>query len=274
MGSRRKIIDINWSAIEEDYNNGFSKAELYVKYNTTPRSFKKAEGIGLLNIVSRTPSENIKNNLRKNPDNHSWKKNTKFVSKPCEKVKEFLQESGINFIPEYTPLEDRFFSIDIAFPDKKIGIEINGNQHYNKDGSLKYYYQNRHDLITNSGWKLYEYHYSIAYDMGLLNKIVFELKTNYNLGNIDYSFYIMAPKLKVYKPRQNKCECGKLKDEKAINCIDCYNKHIRPKKRKVKDRPSLEQLELEVNQLGYRGTGKKYGVSDNCIRNWIKVYKV
>lgn len=32
------------------------------------------------------------------------------------------------------PLDDRSFSLDIAFPEKKIGIEVNGNQHYERNG--------------------------------------------------------------------------------------------------------------------------------------------
>jgi len=40
-------------------------------------------------------------------------------------------------------------------------------------------------------------------------------------------------------------------------------------KRKVV-RPSKEQLEKEVKDLGFSGTGKKYGVSDNAIRKWMK----
>lgn len=39
-------------------------------------------------------------------------------------------------------------------------------------------------------------------------------------------------------------------------------------KRKT-DRPSLEALINDVEKLGYCGTGRKYGVSDNCIRKWI-----
>ena len=42
--------------------------------------------------------------------------------------------------------------------------------------------------------------------------------------------------------------------------------------RKVK-RPEYEQLQNEINELGYVGTGRKYGVSDNAIRKWIKFYK-
>jgi len=44
------------------------------------------------------------------------------------------------------------------------------------------------------------------------------------------------------------------------------------KQRKV-ERPSYEQLLNEIEQLGYSGTGRKYGVSDNSIRKWVKYYK-
>ena len=53
---------------------------------------------------------------------------------------------------------DNASNIDIAFPDIKLGIEINGNQHYNSDGTLKDYYQERHNLIEEAGWKLLEVH--------------------------------------------------------------------------------------------------------------------
>jgi len=42
--------------------------------------------------------------------------------------------------------------------------------------------------------------------------------------------------------------------------------------RKVK-RPEYDQLKLEIKELGYSGTGRKYGVSDNAIRKWLKYYK-
>lgn len=40
-------------------------------------------------------------------------------------------------------------------------------------------------------------------------------------------------------------------------------------RRKV-ERPSLEQLKIDVEELGYCGTGRKYSVSDNSIRKWLK----
>jgi hypothetical protein len=42
------------------------------------------------------------------------------------------------------------------------------------------------------------------------------------------------------------------------------------KNRKVKERPSREQLLEDIATLNYVGTGKKYGVSDNAIRKWEK----
>ena len=41
---------------------------------------------------------------------------------------------------------------------------------------------------------------------------------------------------------------------------------------KVKERPNLEELKKCISEFGYVKTGKKYGVSDNCIRKWLKKY--
>jgi transposase-like protein len=38
-------------------------------------------------------------------------------------------------------------------------------------------------------------------------------------------------------------------------------------------RPSLDILLNEVQELGYCATGRKYGVTDNAIRKWIKSYQ-
>jgi hypothetical protein len=46
----------------------------------------------------------------------------------------------------------------------------------------------------------------------------------------------------------------------------------RPEARKVV-RPPYEQLLEEVERMGYCTTGRKYGVSDNAIRKWIRAYE-
>ena len=42
--------------------------------------------------------------------------------------------------------------------------------------------------------------------------------------------------------------------------------------RKV-ERPPIEVLKKDVDRLGYSGAGRKYGVSDNSVRKWLKLYE-
>lgn len=44
------------------------------------------------------------------------------------------------------------------------------------------------------------------------------------------------------------------------------------KTRKV-ERPAYNDLIAELKKSNYLALGRKYGVSDNAIRKWIKIYK-
>ena len=78
-----------------------------------------------------------------------------------------------------------------------------------------------------------------------------------------------------YNNQEYKClDCDKLINYKSIRCKTCSNKLITYNIRKIKDRPSLEQLKKDLEELKtYVSVGKKYEVSDNCIRKWIKTHK-
>lgn len=65
--------------------------------------------------------------------------------------------------------------------------------------------------------------------------------------------------------KQNFCECGVDISVNSTKCKDCHNIG----NRKV-ERPSIDVLTKEVKELGYSKTGRKYGVSDNAIRKWLK----
>jgi hypothetical protein len=45
-----------------------------------------------------------------------------------------------------------------------------------------------------------------------------------------------------------------------------------PERRKV-ERPPYEQLTREVDEMGYLAVGRKYGVSDNAVRKWVRFYE-
>ncbi len=77
-------------------------------------------------------------------------------------------------------------------------------------------------------------------------------------------------KQSVKQYKTNCCKyCSKVlsKKRKLQCCRDCYNNHHHTKK--IVDRPSLEEIKESVASVGYSATGRKYGVSDNCIRKWI-----
>jgi transposase-like protein len=66
-------------------------------------------------------------------------------------------------------------------------------------------------------------------------------------------------------------------DNLTILCANCHSLEHRNKTiketsrlyaRKV-ERPTIEQILKDVEELGYSGTGRKYGVSDNAIRKWL-----
>jgi hypothetical protein len=46
----------------------------------------------------------------------------------------------------------------------------------------------------------------------------------------------------------------------------------RPERRKV-ERPPYQQLIAETQELGFSAVGRKYGVSDNAVRKWIRWYE-
>ena len=75
---------------------------------------------------------------------------------------------------------------------------------------------------------------------------------------------IIIKEPKEVKP-PNLCSCGKKLKRSSKTCRDCYNLSLR----KV-ERPSIDILIQEVKEQNYTAVGKKYGVSDNAIRKWIK----
>lgn len=73
------------------------------------------------------------------------------------------------------------------------------------------------------------------------------------------------------KKKKDLCICGKEKLITSKYCNMCANKI--PKYVKVQNRPTLEQLEEDLKIMSMVKVGKKYGVSDNAVRKWIKRYK-
>lgn len=209
-------------------------------------------------------SVRVKKWLIEKPENHPWRSKCKFKSIPCQKIKEFLLSKNIQFIEEFRPeVGERHFSIDIAMPDKMIALEINGNQHYEKNGLLKPYYQERHNLLEANGWIVYEIHYSACFDLNKLEEFFTKLCLSQNKVKFDYFNYSPNSKKETF------ClVCSKIISTTSIHC----RKHsVRPSKIIW---PTLESLQEMLWQEPITKIAKKLGVSDRAVEAYLKKHSL
>lgn len=159
-------------------------------------------------------SEIRKKYLLENPDKHPWKNKNKFISKPCQLLKENLEKNNlyknIHWIDEAIIIKDRNYSIDICFPQIKLCIEVNGNQHYKKGTLiLEDYYQNRENLIKNSGWEIIQIHYLLVYNEEYIKNLINYINNKFkniksNFDNNMYNEEILDLLKKKEKIKENK----------------------------------------------------------------------
>jgi len=182
--------------------------------------------------TKKTISKKLKDYYNDNPDKQNWLVNRN-KSKPCEFLKHVLRDREFFFIEELKPLNDYSYSIDIALPEYKIGIEVNGNQHYKKCNQfiLDDYYQIRHDLIEKSGWKLVELHYKTVYDKNI-NLIIDKIL-------IDRNFYYSVETKKYLVDCINKL-CKKCGNE--INTDNICEKCLKNKEIEIQNRLNIKQI--------------------------------
>ncbi len=221
--------------------------------------------------LTEEQKKNISNGRKKwlseNPEKHPWKRNDKFKSIPCETVKGFLTEKDIKFQPEYDPvIQDRYFSVDIAFPDRMIIWEINGNQHYERDGTLKPYYQERHDLLVSNGWTVYEIPYTYCFKQEKLEELL-NLSMN-SETKVEFEYFNYVPKNSIWGKKDLCSECGDEKLEISKFCRKC-------KKRPQSDKwPSVEEMRELVWQMPSSEIAKNIGFSDTAIVKFCKRHEI
>lgn len=76
--------------------------------------------------------------------------------------------------------------------------------------------------------------------------------------------------LQIICPNCHALETIKRRKKQPIKIDKRKERRSRIELRKIKDRPDITILKLDIEKLGYAASGRKYGVSDNCIRKWIK----
>lgn len=281
-----KSCNLNQSIIKiliSDYKEGLSILKLSKRYRCS-----KSMIIRLISDIKRDRSDAIKIAHKKYPDSFKHSDDSKkkmrdarlkFMKENPEKTawrqsnlsypeKIFLEKvTKLELDKKYLIIRERSvfpYFIDFAFENQKLAVEIDGSQHNNidrKESDLK-----KDNLLNSLGWTVLRF---------TANKIKFELDECLDiilsfLRKEDNQFGVYE--YKEFKKEIKYCNCGKEILHISKNCIKCSGSLSSFKQRKI-DRPPYDQLLNEVNELGYSAIGRKYGVSDNSIRKWIKFYE-
>lgn len=267
----------DWKTIQSRHDNGEGLNVMAKSYGMGQAAIVRARKEGLLvqrkhprkpasDAARQKISDARKLFLKLNPDKHPWRRNNAHISMPCELFKKRLTDRGIDHIPEFQPnVSDRNFSIDVAFPEKMVAVEINGTQHYEKDlRTLKPYYQNRHDLLVQNGWRVYEILFRVCYNETQMDNLINEIVNDEIVNHFDYATFMKDKE--EFKMRKMTCDCGKRKSKQSAKCLMCYQ---RSEKNKFHF-PSEKELYELVWSFPLIDIAKKYKVSDVTVKNWCK----
>lgn len=203
--------------------------------------------------------------MKENPEQTAWRK--KNLSYPEKLFIKLIKSNGLDkkfSITRERPIFPYF--IDFAFDNVKVAVEIDGGQHELPD--RKESDNKKDELLKENKWRVYRITAKEIMREGdevinRLNKFIDSDRIFENCGIKIYKTLKQQEKEKEYTK--------KTKERKENNGLTNKQKENSLSQRRV-ERPSFEQLQVEIKELGYAGTGRKYGVSDNAIRRWIKTY--
>lgn len=200
--------------------------------------------------------------MKENPEQTAWR--TKNLSYPEKIFIKLLKKNKLD--KQYLIIREKSFFpyfVDFAFEGVNVAVEIDGGQHElpeRRESDRK-----KDGLLKLSGWRVFRVTAKEVIFKG--DEVILKLikfigsDTMFENCGIEFSKSI----------RQVQLESLNLERE---NNNGLTNKIIKSSisQRRV-ERPTYEQLKQEIKELGYVGTGKKYGVSDNGIRRWVKTYE-
>jgi predicted RNA-binding Zn-ribbon protein involved in translation (DUF1610 family) len=97
------------------------------------------------------------------------------------------------------------------------------------------------------------------------------ISNDHRIENLRFLCPDCNSQMPTFAGRSNKVKhfCQKCGEEKKTKGSEVCSKCEKESRRKV-ERPPLYVLQSEIDNMGYSAVGRKYGVSGNSIRKWLK----
>lgn len=272
--------DVKQKIIIDYRDNQLSLRDVLSKYNLKSKDFLRTvvlkgfvrsyrEG---LKIVHKKHPEKFKHSeetkekirtarlrfMKEHPEETAWRQTNLSYPESCflKIIKECCLDKKFLIVREYSIYP---YFIDFAFVDLKVAVEIDGSQHLNKDrkdSDLK-----KDELLKSLGWRVLRI---TAKDV-MKNKdfVIEELNRFLGDSNVKYKKVgILKYAAQSYYVKKERDENG-LTEKQKQNAIN---------QRKVKNRPSKEELWNLIQNKSFVQIGKTFGVTDNTIRKWCRYY--
>lgn len=286
-----KLTDYNWSNIQKDYDSGMSTREICKLHSIKNWTLYQAKDQGL--FITRTVSEGIKVSCRRKPRKVSQetrdkisKSMRKFLAENPDKVgyvmnhyskktsypeQYFLNLFEVEKIDLKHHLRVSFYELDFYNEEKKVYVEIDGEQHF-RDNRIIESDRKRTEYLENLGWKGYRVRWAEyqKLDFEAKKRVVDQIK---NLLEGRETFPIL-PKKSNYQGKKHKtpcptlCICGKQIKNTSKRCISCAAKRRQENARNTS--VEFERDQLIEHLVKCKGNivqvAKIMNISDNGVR--------
>jgi len=227
----------DWNEIQNYYNNNHTWRDIIKNFKISNETLMKAIKNNLLKTRTKSDANTISNikktrilsdetkqkisksrikYLKEHPDqvpyllNHS-SKGESFPEKYFESI---LSKTELKYKRYY---QISIYQLDFAFINKKINLEIDGEQHYT-DLKIIESNKNRNLFLENNGWKTIRIRWS---DYQKLNREQKEKKISKLINIIENKIEDFTPFLNGKIDGKFYCGCGNTKSKRSKTCIKC-----------------------------------------------------
>ena len=274
--------DINWNDIQDYYDNNKTWDDVINEYNISYNILNKALKLSFIKSRTRSNASTLSQKLKPRKVSDETKKKIsesriKYLKENPDKVPYLLNHysKGESYPEEYfdkifkkykleyvKQLQISIYQLDFAFIEKGLNIEIDGEQHY-LDGRILESNKRKDLYLKENGWEVLRIRWSDYQKIEKINKIKY---INELIDYINNKTEILPS---IITNKHICVDCGKEIDKKSVRCIKCNSK--KRKDETIRRIPNKETLLNDIKEFGYCGTGRKYNVSDNTIRKWLKI---